>query len=506
MAEYINEDAVEKSNEFQFLLQTTSDIVIGLSKKYAIVEFNHSAESFYNCKALDVLNKNLFEVFAANGFRSPITGHFSEGKVKTEIFSETQNGRGKTCNIKWEIASIDSKTSKINLLLIGKDVSFKESTIADNLVNIINCTPGSLYWKDKRGMYLGCNQFMIDTSGLKSINDIIGKTDFDLWPDSAEKIVKNDQLVMQAGETIFTEEAVKIASGKLMYFTGVKMPLWDENNNIVGVIGNSLDITALKMAQRELILAKEEAERSNQLKTEFIRNMEHDIRTPFSGIYSMTKILEDKETDQEKKAFLSTIADCAKQLLDYCNGILDFSKFEAGTVPLLSKKFDLQQLIHDVIALEEPPAKMKRLQFIIEYSDKLPAIFISDPYRIQRILINLTSNAVKFTDEGHVKISVQAIKQIQDRQVILKICVADTGIGIPLDKQNAIYEKFNRLSPANKRFYKGFGLGLTIVKQLIEELNGEIEVNSEVNKGTCFTCFLPMKLPLMNEIDTKLTA
>lgn len=492
-------------NEFQLLLQTTSDIVIGLSKEHLIIEFSRSAESFYNCKAADVIRKNFFEVFANHGFRSPIDSHFIEKNAKAEIFSETQNGHGKTCTIKWEVFPLDSKAPKTRLLLIGKDASFKKSAIADNLVNIINCTPGSLYWKDRHGHYLGCNQFMVDTSGLKTVNDIVGKTDFDLWPDYAQKISENDNQVMQTGETLFTEETVKIASGKLMYFTGVKMPLRDESNNIIGVIGNSLDITALKMAEEELKLAKDEAEKSNQLKTEFIRNMEHDIRTPFSGIYSMTKILEEQETDKEKKMWLSSIAECAKQLLDYCNGILDFSKLESGNLTLLSKKFDLRQLTNDVAALEKPPAEIKNLYFMIDYADSLPSIFVSDPYRIQRILINLTSNAVKFTEKGYVKISIKLAKQINDKQVILKICVEDTGIGIPPDKQNAIYEKFSRLSPANKGFYKGSGLGLTIVKQLIEELNGEIEVKSEPNKGSCFTCLVPMKLPLMDIIEDKLS-
>ena len=484
-------------NEFELLLQATSDIVIGLSHQYHIIEFNRSAESFYNCLAKDLLNRNFFEVFSANGFRTPIDSQFIEQNRATEVFSETQNGHGKTCTLKWEVFPASNKSAKQRILLVGKDISFKKSAIADNLVNILNCTPGSLYWKDKNGRYLGCNQFMVDTSGFKSVNDIIGKTDFDLWPDYAQKLFEHDCQVLTSGEMLYTEEAVQIKSGKLMHFTGVKMPLRDEHNHIVGVIGNSLDITALKLAEQELRQAKELAEKSNVLKAEFIRNMEHDIRTPFSGIYSMAQILEEKESDLDKKSWLAAITACAKQLLDYCNGILDFSKLNMGSSPVLAKKFDLRQLLDSVAALEKPPAVIKRLAFSIDYPADLTSHFIGDAHRIQRVLINLAGNAVKFTDAGYVKISVNVAKQLNDKHLILRIKVEDSGVGIPKEKQNVIYEKFNRLSPSNQGLYQGFGLGLTLVKQLIEELDGEIDIQSEPHKGSCFECLLPLKLPLL---------
>lgn len=488
-----------KSTEFDILLRTTSDIVISLSNNYSIIGFNPSAEKFYNCKSNEVIGRNFFEIFAYQGFHSPIDSNFLKAPSNLEIYRDTQNGYGRSCSIKWTIFCLDAKESKASLLLIGKDASFKRTTISDNLVNIINCTPGSLYWKDRNGRYLGCNQFMVDTSGLKTVNDIIGKTDSDLWPDYATELSKNDQYVIQTGKTLNTEEEVRIANGKLMYFAGVKMPLRNENNEIIGVIGNSLDISSLKLAEQELKIAKEEAEKSNLLKTEFIRNMEHDIRTPFVGIYAMTKILAEKETDEEKKHILFAITDSAKQLLDYCNGILDFAKLEAGGLPLLAKKFNLRQLINNVAVMEKPAVEIKKLCFFTEYPDNVAEIFISDPLRIQRILINLASNAVKFTENGYIKISTKIAKKTANKNIIVKICVEDTGIGIPKEKHTIIYEKFYRLNPSNNGHYKGSGLGLTVVKQLVEELNGEIEIDSKPNKGSKFTFILPLQLPLLDE-------
>lgn len=484
-------------SEFEHLLQATNDIVIGLSEDHHILIFNQRAEAFYNCQQTDLINKNFFEVFASKGFRSPIDSQFISQQVQATRVCETQNGYGETCTINWKLLPIANPPSKVKLLLVGLDTLFKNNSVANNLVNILNCSPGSLYWKDKNGRYLGCNQFMVDTSGLKSVNDIIGKTDFDLWPHHAQKLIDHDQAVIQSGKTLATEEIVAIASGKLMYFTGIKMPLRDENNHIVGVIGNSLDITALKLAEKALMLAKDDAEQSNLLKTEFIRNMEHDIRTPFSGIYSMAKILEEKETDEEKRAWLSAISECAKQLLDYCNAIVDFSKLKEGSPPLLSKRFNLRQLIADVVALEKPAAEIKKLTISVDYPASLTSEFMGDPGRIQRVLINLASNAVKFTDEGYVKIEISCAKQLDAKNSIIKVCVIDTGIGIAKDKQDIIYEKFNRLSPSNRGCYTGSGLGLTLVKQLIEELDGEIDLHSEPNQGATFVCLLPLKLPLL---------
>src|SRR5690606_31948309 len=132
--------------------------------------------------------------------------------------------------------------------------------IAYHLDKIVACTPGSLYWKDRHGYYLGCNDFMVKISKLNSVEDIIGKTDNELWPENAANIKKNDQYVIETGKTVFLEETVKIHDGTIMYFTGVKMPLKDENGDIIGVICNSLDITKLKKPEAELMEAKKKAE------------------------------------------------------------------------------------------------------------------------------------------------------------------------------------------------------------------------------------------------------
>ena len=367
------------------------------------------------------------------------------------------------------------------------------------LKNVIENLPGSIYWKDQHGVYLGVNCFSAEK--MRSINlswqDIVGKTDYDLFPKAvADAYRQNDLEVMTTGDESSLEETVTLPTGENLIQLSSKRPLRDEQGNIVGVIGNTIDITHLKKVVRE---AKEKAEVANQLKTAFIRDMEHDIRTPFSGIYSLTKYLYEQETELTKKEFLGHLASAAKELLNYCNAILDFSRIESGILPLIEKKFDLHKLLDSLMAIEKPAAQFKKLELLFERSSDLPKIVIGDQYRLQRILINLLSNSIKFTKKGFIKLTVK-LQKLANKQAVISFIIEDTGIGIPLHQQDAIFEKFTRVIPANKNLYKGHGLGLKAVKQFTEELEGEIELSSELNKGSIFICTLPFKLPLISEM------
>ncbi|QLH43983.1 MAG: GHKL domain-containing protein [Coxiellaceae bacterium] len=156
------------------------------------------------------------------------------------------------------------------------------------------------------------------------------------------------------------------------------------------------------------------------------------------------------------------------------------------------EKFNLSQLITSTINIELPAAKHKELTLTVDFDNNIPPVLIGDDYRLQRILINLLSNAIKFTHKGSVKLVVEQSVRENNNLIILKFIVEDTGIGIPIEKQNFIYEKFARISPSNKGIYEGAGLGLSIVKQFIEEMEGEIDLESEIDKGSKFICTIPL--------------
>ncbi len=369
------------------------------------------------------------------------------------------------------------------------------------LKRILALVPGTLFWKDIENRYLGCNNNLATILGLASPSDIAGKTNDELL-ESEMAIITNriDKYVLETGRTYVVEEVGFDANGEEAIYLVTKVPIFDDKGEVAGLLGISLDITQRKKAEREVIQAKEKAEAANQLKSEFIRNMEHDIRTPFSGILGLTKHLAETEQDGERKDLLGSIASSAKELLDYCNSILDFSKVDAGTLPIICKRFDLFELISCVINMESPTAHLKALELTCEYSNDCPEFLIGDRYRLQRILINLIGNAIKFTEQGFVKLAIKAMPSKTSRHMIMQFIIKDSGIGMPQEKQDMIFERFARIEPANRGRYAGQGLGLKVVKQFMDELDGDIDVTSKVGEGTTFICTIPFKLPLINEI------
>lgn len=370
------------------------------------------------------------------------------------------------------------------------------------LFAILNLIPVSVYIKDINGKYLGCNKYMLKMAGVSSQQDVIGKSDKEfVWKDIADKLEKIDKSVMEDEIIYEGEETPQVFGKENSTYLTTKTPLYDSQQNVIGLIGISVNVTERKKQKEELKQAKEQAEKANKLKTDFISNMEHDIRTPLVGIYGMMEILANKETDPEKKPLMHAMTLCAKELMDFCNDILDFSKIETESFPVVAKSFALKKVVDSVLSIESMAAKNKKLNLSSEFDKQLPQVVMSDPYRIKRILINLVSNAIKFTKEGKVKISISLDKKdTQNRRAIIKFVVTDTGMGIPDDKKALIYERFTKITQSNRGLYKGLGLGLRIVKQFVDELDGDIHLKSEAGKGSTFTLFLPFKIPLSDEI------
>lgn len=369
------------------------------------------------------------------------------------------------------------------------------------LHNVVENFPGSIYWKDREGFYLGRSFYLLENMQIthfKASNlseDIIGKTDYDLFPtDVADAYRKTDMEVMKSGEELVTEETIPLPNGETRIQLSSKKPFKDEKDNIVGVVGNILDVTLLRRTEAEL----RKAELTNTTKTEFIRNMEHDLRTPFAGIWGLTEILYEQETDSTKKEFLNDVRNCAKELLDYCSAIIAFAKSDHENREVLAKKFNLSDVINGIIKIELPPAKNKQLDLILNLEKTIPPILIGDEYRLKSILINLISNAIKFTKNGYVKLSVKPKEQTEEN-ILIQFIVEDTGFGISQDGQDFINGKFLYAVSSNQENHKKLGLGFPAIKQFIEEMNGNIHVKTEPGKGSIFTCTFPFKLPLSSQ-------
>lgn len=264
------------------------------------------------------------------------------------------------------------------------------------------------------------------------------------------------------------------------------------HNKIALLENKNLEIEA------ELKKAKNSAEAANKAKTEFLANMRHDIRTSLSGIIGSSEILKTTSHDPITQEYAHNLVTSSRALQSLLDETLETVRASSGEAPVQKRKFNLIQLMQHIEALYKARAKEKRLKFTLHWDNALPHYLIGDKIRIHRIAMELIANALNFTHQGFVSVYV-TLAQKEERQLIMKLIVRDSGIGIPKEKQQEIYVQFNRLIPAYPGIYKGTGLGLYLVKQFVDELEGEIYVESELQKGTTFTCLIPMQESLLND-------
>jgi two-component system, OmpR family, aerobic respiration control sensor histidine kinase ArcB len=408
--------------------------------------------------------------------------------------------------IRWHIFTLSPRKNRPLILLIGEDISELQSLQqhADMLSYIVTKVPGFVFWKDTDLKLRGCNDNFAKQVGLNKPEEIVGLTDHNLpWnKKQTQKFIQDDREILRTGiPKTNIEEKQRQLDGKDLFLLTSKVPLY-EGDKISGVLGIYVDITAFKEAELALRMEKDKAEAANRLKSDFILNMQHDIRTPISGIYGMTELLAgNQRVPSDIRSDLAEVTQAAKELLDYCNDILDFAHVEYGSRPVIQQPFSLKELADSILKMQIPAAQLKKINLSLRYGKSTPDVVLGDAYRIKRVLINLISNAIKFTAQGHVKIHIQAEKSSRiQRESVIRFTIRDSGIGIPAEKIEWIYEKFSKITPSNKGLYRGSGLGLRIVKQFIEEMGGDITVKSQLNRGTVFQVFLPLMIPLSNHI------
>jgi hypothetical protein len=358
---------------------------------------------------------------------------------------------------------------------------------ADRLLRLlVDNLPDFIYAKDAECRFLLANAAVARHMGTTP-EHLLGKTDFDFFPpDLAESYSADERRVMQSGEALINrEEAGLDASGNQITILTTKVPLRDEQGRVVGILGIGRDITARVKVEAEIRAAHEAAEAANRAKSDFLANMSHEIRTPMNGVLGMAELLLESPLDREQRDCAVTIRDSGRALLTVINDILDFSKVEAGKLELESIDLDVRDTVEDVVRLLSLQAHGKGLTVEVFRDARLPERLRGDPNRLRQILLNLGGNAVKFTGQGGVGISV-SVAEACEENVLVRFEVRDSGIGIPKDRLASLFQPFSQVDASTTRKFGGTGLGLSIVRRLVELMNGTCGVQSEPGVGSCF--------------------
>jgi len=335
------------------------------------------------------------------------------------------------------------------------------------------------------------------------IIELVNRAAANMFGSSSEKIINRKchrfLCPQQEGDCPITDLKVKVDNSEryMLNIHGGKIPILKTVNTVVlngekFLLESFVDITDQKKAKQSLIDETRRAnkmalaaEAANKAKSEFLTNMSHEIRTPINGVIGMAEILMDSSLDKDQKTFVQTISSEADSLLGIINEILDFSKIEAGKMELEEIRFDPRKMFEDIADVLSIRADKKRLEFFSFLDTDIPPRLKGDPGRLRQIIMNLAGNALKFTNKGEIFISGKKIRQT-NKHVTVRFEVKDTGIGIPLEKQKAVFESFAQADGSTTRKYGGTGLGTTISKQLVELMGGQIGLESRKGRGTKF--------------------
>lgn len=270
-------------------------------------------------------------------------------------------------------------------------------------------------------------------------------------------------------------------------------PSWELE--IIGRVIAQLDkiVTEEQLYENALVAAKDKAEVASRAKSELIAAVSHELRIPLTGIIGMAQLLSIDCLLPGQKDQVEDILKASEHLLSLVNDLLDLTKLEAGKMELHTSFTNLKMLVVETTNMLNVQAHMKGLEFIVDYVPNLPDYVVADTRVVRQVLLNLIGNAIKFTEKGYIRIKIEALKKT-DNQVLLQFMVQDTGVGISVEHEKNIFDRFSQVDSAYSRRYGGTGLGLTLTKHLVELMGGNIHVESEVGKGSAFICVIPFLL------------
>jgi PAS domain S-box-containing protein len=323
-------------------------------------------------------------------------------------------------------------------------------------------------------------------------------------PKERFRVLEAFSSLQREGKIVDEEFAIILPDSKRRWIRAQSYPVYDDKGTRVRIVGVAEDITESKTIQNALMKAKQDAESASQAKTEFLTNMSHELRTPLNGIQGMLQLTQATPLNSEQADYIETALSSSKVLLNVINDILNIAQIEAGKLSLHPQLFSLHEVLETIFKFFKFSTDKKNLKLSMEIEPGIPSNLIGDDVRIRQVLFNLLGNSLKFTDEGRIDVNIMPlpISRTPDTMDIL-FTVKDTGIGIPKEKTAYIFESFTQVDGTYTRRYQGTGLGLGIVRSLVEYMNGTIAVDSEEGVGTTIYVTLQMSIPNHEHVSSK---
>jgi PAS domain S-box-containing protein len=492
------EKIIEQTARLNAIFESSSHLIWSVNRKRGLTSFNQNYANAIHRKynsypsIYDETNFTKVLVLSDNSFRESIDEQYRKAfKGEQQHFeaSSTDN----TGKVFWRETYLnpiflpDGRIDEVSG--ISHDITEKkhwEITIQESeekFRNIFESFQDIYYRTDLNG-----NITMISPSGCElsgyTEDEIIGKhiSDFFTTDKNQVNLIRK---VIKTGSVKNFETNIIIKGGEVLQCISNIRLIYNNEKKPIGIDAVARDITYLKKASEELLQAKEIAEKSLKVKESFLANMSHEIRTPMNGVIGMIDLLNETPLMDEQRKYVQTIKKSSETLLNILNDILDLSKIEAGKMQLRLSPISIEQTIEKLHALFYQQATAKDIELLYSIDSNVPKVLLADETRLLQILSNLTSNAIKFTEQGSIRIQI-SLQSKNNNRCKIRVNIIDTGIGIPADKIHILFGNFNQVDNSASKSHSGTGLGLAISKELSKLMHGEVGVQTEFGEGSTF--------------------
>jgi two-component system sensor histidine kinase/response regulator len=516
--ELVIKEKDDETNQFsdqrllQFLMDNITDTIYFKDIESKFVRINKAQANLIGAKSPeDAIGKTDFDFFNIEHSKKAFSEErriISDTKpINSLEYVGTKDGKYRWLNSS-KVPIFDNSGQIIGIAGITRDidkmmkVEHRLKAERDLLQLLIDNIPSPIYFKDSESKFTRVNLAQLRLLGANSSEDILGKSDFDFYSEDNASVNYSDEIqIIEKNKPLINkvEQCYHPREG-LRWFSTTKIPITNEDGEMSGILGVSHDITDQILVKQDLEIAKEKAEVASTAKSNFLSNMSHEIRTPMNGVIGMAEVLNMTELDQEQKKIVNLIIRSGNNLLNIINDILDFSKIENGKVEIESIPIDLKSIIREVVELMMFSLNGKDVDLYYKIDPNIPELVIGDSLRIKQVLINLVSNAIKFTNEGEVIVEASHLGNSNNMNCVV-FKVKDTGIGISQDEKVYLFAAFTQADTSTSRKYGGTGLGLAISSRLVEMMGGKLDVISEKGKGSTFFFDLCFKKVIVDDCD-----